>query len=144
MFILLFNLISCKKESSNEVSKNVTLNTSGIFIPVTLKYNNVLIENELIDLDEYELGKEKVQFSIQVTNNTDFPITELSAAFIDQDVTDETFHFQLNDDNESLFPGSGGTCIGKINSGQTCSIEFEIEAPIELGPRLLDQVIRVH
>jgi len=135
--------MSCKQQAGEEVSKNVTLNTSGIFTPITITYDSKTIDNE-IDFGEYELGTGEKLFALDITNNTDFPITELSLSFSAPEV-EKAFNYAIDPiEGDKLFPGFNGTCLSILASKATCKVMLALEANIDLGSKHYAQGIKVH
>ena len=76
LLILAF-MLSLAGCNSQQSGSDVQINTSGIFTPVSISYDHKELK-EIYDFGEYLIGSGPAVYTLTVTNNSLFPVTELS------------------------------------------------------------------
>jgi hypothetical protein len=146
--LTLFILASCKGGGEGvEAAKNVTVNTGGIFIPISIKVQPQgtgapFFEKEakgILDLDEYLFDSGDYLLRVIVTNNTDFPMENMAVDFPGQE-TDE-WGFEKSDEGENIYPGKTGTCGTRLLPKKTCTIMLAFMASASAGSMQYSQQV---
>lgn len=112
--MVLWSLIGCNVK---DVTKQVELVTSGIYEEMTF------VSEAGDDLGEHLISQNPILHKIQLRNNSKYPVTN-----IELDISNEIsadMKFAVDEEGKSLFPGHGGTCLGKLNPGEGCSIMLQ-------------------
>lgn len=123
---LLIFLSACNK--SGEGGGTVEVNTSGVFNPVSLSYNNVEIQ-PFHDLGEFLLGVQKKVFIFKIRNNSVYPIHQINVTL----EGNNSFGFKFNKSPEGIagFPGYLGTCSTSLLPGQSCDVALQFETSLK-------------
>lgn len=123
---LLALFVSCNQSGGGGGA--VEVNTSGIFNPVSLSYNNVEIQ-PIHDLGEFLLGTQKKVLIFKIRNNSVYPIHQMNVVI----EGNASFGFKFNKSPEGAggFPGYKGTCSTSLLPGQSCDVALQFETSIK-------------
>jgi hypothetical protein len=124
-FIMIIALLSCKSEDEGFKGSEVTINTKGIFQPVTFYFVEA---DEDGDLGEFEIGQGVSNYTIYVKNNSNYPLTSASL-FVD-DYSSASMKFVPDDEGKSESPGVGGTCNPTIQANEVCEYKIQYNPTI--------------
>ena len=130
LFIILFFFISCVPSEKQET---VVVETTGI-----QELPTILIENEG-RMGDFLIDSEDFITYIEIKNNSKYEITNFDFQFIDTFESNAKMVFQLNELEESIYPGLEGTCSKKLSSNSSCRVYFQF-TPNRRG-EFLQQII---
>ncbi len=121
---LMLSLAGCNSQQS---ASDVQINTSGIFTPVSISYDHKELK-DIYDFGEYLIGSGPALYILTVTNNSLFPVTQLSLTM--DSFESFGFSFEKTDEGKTIFPGKTGTCGTTLLPTQSCTIVLQFETNI--------------
>ena len=126
LYSLLALLAACNGGGGS--GESVEVNTSGIFNPVSLSYNNVEIQ-PVHDLGEFLLGTPKKVYLFKIRNNSLYKITQMNVTMDGF----SSFGFKFNKDPNGLsaYPGYTGNCTDSLPPGGICNVALQFETSIK-------------
>lgn len=111
-------MVGCNS-SDNQQDKNVRVANSGVFTPIEIKINGEEISSSF-SLGEYVTASEKVKVDIEIRNNTNYSLEDISVSFPGR--VSKFYDFYSTGSEEVSFPGEDGTCGTSLASKSTCKI----------------------
>lgn len=129
LFVLnlcLLILASCNGGGGS--GESVTVNTGGIFNPVSFSHNNVEIQ-PVHDLGEYLLGTPRKILTFKVRNNSLYSISRLNVRI--EGFQSYGFKFNKDPNGVSAYPGYMGTCRDSLPPGGVCDVVLQFETSIK-------------
>lgn len=115
----LFILVSCIAPSSEQGGEDISVDNEGVYTPISYKINGKEVEGDF-DLGEYETGSDTIAITVDVKNNTRFPMTQMGFSYPGQ--VSKVFDFYDSSGGEPAYPGEGGTCTTVLYPQASCQI----------------------
>lgn len=115
----LFILVSCIAPSSEQGGEDISVENDGVYTPISYKINGKEVEGDF-DLGEYETGSDTIAITVDVKNNTRFPMTQMGFSYPGQ--VSKVFDFYESSGGEPAYPGEGGTCTTVLYPQASCQI----------------------
>lgn len=132
LFFAISLILACTPAEQQET---VVVETKGIE-----QFPRIEVENDG-RLGEFLIDSDTKFTDLKITNNSKYEIFDLSLNFVHSFESNANMDYVLNEFDEAIYPGNGGTCSTKLGAAESCIIRLYF-TPDRRGEFYQDIILR--